>query len=248
MKTVGERRYTNKTAMLFKSSTGYTNRELFEVLPDGAWKGRPCFIVGGGPSLRGFDWTLLKGHRTIGVNRAFEVFDPTIIFSMDTRFLNWLMTNKYRALRDGGDALEKFNASPAYKVWLATYCVSLPDEFFILKAHQNYKASLRAFTFSMKDGLGSGNQSGYGALNLAVCLQANPIYLLGFDGKHADTGETHWHAGHPVKQKKELVDKFGYWFKYAARRLTGTEFNVINLNPDSAIHNFKKRPYREVLN
>ncbi|GAG00227.1 unnamed protein product, partial [marine sediment metagenome] len=34
-------------------------------MPDGAWNGKPCFIVGGGPSLKGFDWTKLNGHRTI---------------------------------------------------------------------------------------------------------------------------------------------------------------------------------------
>ena len=56
-----------------------SNRFIYEVLPDRSWKGKPCIVVGGGPSLQDFDWELLCGWRVIGVNRVYEKFDPTII-------------------------------------------------------------------------------------------------------------------------------------------------------------------------
>jgi hypothetical protein len=36
-------------------------RPVSEVLPSGCWKGERCVILGGGPSLRGFDFSVLDG-------------------------------------------------------------------------------------------------------------------------------------------------------------------------------------------
>jgi len=229
------------------ASKRFKNRLLQEVLPDNAWHGKPCFIVGGGPSLRGFDWKLLKGKRTIGINRAFEHFEPTIIFSMDTRFLNWLLNDQYaKVMRDGAAAKENFHTSQAYKVWMATYTLQLPPNFFLVKVRLNYDHGLRAFTFTMKDGIGHGNNSGYAALNLAVCLGANPIYLLGYDCKHAN-GHSHYHAGHPIPQKEKTATGFIPFFNRAAALIKPKGIDVVNLNPDSALNCWPKRPHTEVL-
>ena len=218
-----------------------TNRFLHEVLPDRSWKGKPCIIVGGGPSLADFNWNLLRGWRVIGINRVYEQFDPTIIFSMDTRFLRWIMDGQY-----GEKAREKFIASKAYKVWLCTYNCKLPDDIFIVRVWRTYSQGFRAFPPTMREGLGHGNNSGYGALNLAVCLRANPIYLLGFDMKHVDE-KTHWHEGHPVPHKTDTVQKFMQYFQLAAIKTKEMGMEVINLNPDSALPYFPKRPYEEIL-
>jgi len=236
------------TRNMLYASRQYTNRQLHEVLPDGAWRGKPCFIIGGGPSLQNFDWSLLRGKRTIGINRAFERLDPTIIFSMDTRFLNWLVKGMYDKRADGAGAREKFNRSTAYKVWLATYRLSLPPEFFIVKVKGNYNQGLRNFGTSLEDGIGHGNNSGYAALNLAVCLGADPVYLLGFDCNHDHKfGRTHWHSGHPMPQKFKTVKDFIAYFNRAAMRISHTKSRVINLNPESALQCFPKQRPEEVL-
>jgi len=225
----------------------FQNRWLWEVLPDGAWDNKPCFIVGGGPSLKNFDWTKLKGYRTIGVNRAFERFEPTIIFSMDTRFLNWVVNDKYALMKDGAETKTKFMASQAYKVWLCTYTIGLPKEFFIVRVEKNYFYGLRNFSLSsMREGICHGDNSGYAAINLAVCLGANPIYLLGFDCKH-ENGKSHWHDGHILKQKREDAEKWKGYFKIAADKLAPTDFRVINLNPGSALECFKKMSPERIL-
>ena len=40
--------------------------------------GKRCFIVGAGPSLDGFDFSLLEGEVTIGLNFMSVFFEPTI--------------------------------------------------------------------------------------------------------------------------------------------------------------------------
>lgn len=241
----------------------YTNRRLWEVLPDLAWQGKPCFIVGGGPSLEGFDWELLRGRRTIGINRAFERFDPTIVFSMDLRYLMWILGERY-----GPEALEKFQQTPGYKVWLTTYVSSLPADIFIVPVYKNYELGRAAFTGHMAEGLGHGNLSGYGALNLAACLGASPIYLLGFDMNHRPIQDealrpkhipagfevplgpnkvTHWHGGHPMPQEEHNIANSIADFNRAARILGQRKIKVVNLNPDSALECFEKKDPERIL-
>jgi len=220
----------------------FTNRYLKEVLPDNSWKDKDCFIIGGGPSLEGFDWSLLRGKRTIGINRAFEKFDPTIIFSMDTRYLNWILRNHY-----GLEVNVKFKQSKAYKVWLCTYTCKLPGNIFIIPVYINYSRGFKAFPLSMKEGIGHGNNSGYGAINLAACLGVKRIYLLGFDMK-CDGKKTHWHDGHKRLMKPSVLENYKTYFRIAANEIKRkTKIEVINLNPDSALDCFPKKDYREVL-
>lgn len=218
-----------------------SNRFLYEVLPDRAWEGKPCVIIGGGPSLATFDWQRLRGWHTIGINRTYERFDPTVIFSMDTRFLRWILGGEY-----GQEAMEKFAVSKAYKVWLCTYNCKLPKDIFILRVWKTYSQGFRAFPATMREGIGHGNNSGYGALNLAACLGASPIYLLGFDMKYED-GKTHWHEGHPVPHRPDTVQKFMRYFQMAAIKTKEMGLEVVNLNPDSALPYFPKKPCSEVL-
>jgi len=222
-----------------------SNRFIYEVLPDRSWKGHPCVVVGGGPSLSDFDWELLRGWRVIGVNRVYEKFDPTIIFSMDTRFLRWIMEAKY-----GEEARKKFTESKAYKTWLCTYNCKLPPEIYIVKVWKNYGAGFRAFPETMRNGIGHGNNSGFGALNLAVCLGANPIYLLGFDMRYEVKGEefrTHWHGGHPQPHRPNTVTGFIDYFRLPAARAKELEINIINLCPGSALQCFPKMGREEIF-
>lgn len=226
--------------------TKFTNRFAWDVLPDNAWHNQSCFIIGGGPSLTHFDWDKLKGKLTIGINRVYEKYDPTIIFGMDPHFVRWVLMGKY-----GEEAKKKFMESRAFKVWLLTTPVSLPSYIHILKIWSNYAVATRAFPFSMKQGIGHGTNSGYAALNLAACLGANPIYLLGYDMKH-EAGKTHWHNGHPVKHgMQNEKDKLGMFIenlRFAALELKRKRVEVINLNPESALPWFPKIAPAFILN
>jgi len=224
----------------------YTNRWAWEVLPDNSWRNQPCFIIGGGPSLTHFKWDQLKDKLTIGINRVYEKFDPTIIFGMDPHFVRWVLLGKY-----GDEAKQKFMESRAFKVWVLTHKVSLPSYIHILKIWNNYASALRSFPFSMKEGIGHGSNSGYAALNFAACLGANPIYLLGYDMNHKGN-KTHWHDGHPekhgIEDGKEKMMKFITNLRFAASALKERRIEVVNLNPESDLPWFPKIAPAFILN
>jgi len=179
----------------------------------GAWAGNPAYIVGGGPSLKGFDWRLLAGRLTIGINRAFEQFDPTIIFSMDNRFLLWVEKGDF-----GVEVRDRFQTyDRGYKIWLDCAGKQLyPEDILPISAYQ-----AGPWSDSLEAGLAPANNSGYGALNLAALLQASPIYLLGFDmGSGAPDGRQEWwHDGYKVRQRQTVYDRFLRDFRIASQHV-----------------------------
>ncbi len=206
------------------------NKEILRLLPDNIWKGRRCFCVGGGPSLKDFDWSRLKGELTIGINRTFQYFVPTIIFSMDARFWTWIEQSKF-----GEVVRSRFLNYPGIKLWLNAANAPFPPDIYTLQC-----PGASVFTASTKDGLGGGCNSGFGALNLAVNLGASPIYLLGYDMKGGQDGLQDWfHAAHPVVQASSVYStKFLPHFVRFADEINNRS-EVINLNPDSALKSFK---------
>jgi len=201
------------------------------VVRTGLWRGRSCFILGGGPSINAIDLDLLKDKYTIGVNRIFERFDPTILFSMDSRFYGWIKSGTF-----GEDVKKKFEDFPNYKVWVDTHkYAGFDSDIYIVKS-----AGLRAMTKTLEEGVGHGYNSGYAALNLAICLGANPIYLLGFDmekGKNSGK-QINWHEKYPVQQSDNVYNTFIKNFQWAAPIIKRRGIRVINLYRNSGLKMF----------
>lgn len=202
-----------------------------EFLPDNAWKDRRCFIIGGGPSLKRFNFSRLGHELTIGINKAFEYIDPSIILWMDyqTFYLD-LLAGKF-----GAEALKKFETTYSLKVALNISGYNYPDEIYSLK-----RAGGRGFlSESLKDGLVDGDNVGHAALYLAVLLGANPIYLLGFDMKGDGKGKQAWfHSGYVKSSSDKVYRGFMDNFKAIAPELEERGIKVINLNPKSKMRCF----------
>lgn len=143
---------------------------------DEIWENETVFIVGGGPSLIDFDWSLLDNQKVIGINRAFEVVpNADVLYWTDFTFYN-----KYK------DYVDSFTGM---KITTNEWH-SLDNSIIKLKATYDLPIDLGPNTLSR------GNNSGYGAINLAIKLGAQRIILLGFD-MHADSyTPTHWHDGY----------------------------------------------------
>lgn len=206
--------------------------ELRGVLTDGMWAGQPAFIIGGGPSLKGLDLYALQGQLTIGVNRAYELLDPCILHTMDSRFVRWVRNGQY-----GRSSLRMFNAGKATKVFLiGKNRTLLPDGFAPLPC-----SGSDAFGWTLKDGLCGHNNSGFGAMALACILEANPIYLLGFDMKGVGGRQAWFHNGYPFVQNADVYkDQFKPIFDRYAPAIADKGVEVINLNPESALEAFPK--------
>ena len=200
---------------------------LWEVLPNNSWKGQRCFIIGGGFSLNRFDYSLLKDDLTIGINRAFEKFNPTISFFSDTRFWGWLEQGHF-----GEGTKEKFKSQ---KIKVAFNYIDFPYPDGVLKVNEYQNDYI---SFDLNNGIMLGDNSGFAALNLAICLGANPIYLLGFDMKNIN-GRANWHEGYPEKAPGNIYDLYLKHFERNAGLIKERGFKVINLNPKSELKCFE---------
>ncbi len=209
---------------------------LHTVLPTDSWKGRRCFIIGGGPSLKGFDWNRLKGELVIGINRAYEVFDCAVLFSMDTRA--W---GVFESGERGPVALERWENYKGIRCWLRTV-KSFPTTADL---YQITCPGRDAFTEKVEEGLGGGQNSGYGALNLAVNLGASPIYLLGYDMKGENGVAVHWHNGYHVITRDSCYTSFIERYENVAD-LINRRAKVINLNKDSALSCFEFGDFEDI--
>jgi hypothetical protein len=206
---------------------------FYEVLADGAWRDEPCFIIGGGPSLIGFDFNRLRGRgHTIVINRAFE-FAPfaDILFFMDWRF--------YRLCHDDPGRYKLWQEFKGYKVFLNIMGRKLDDCNSVRSVGRNGRST------SIQGGLHHGNNSGVGALNLALCLKAKPIYLLGYDMRH-ENGQAHFHDGYGGVAQEKTALSFAREFVHIGRSLTDKS-GVINLNPRSMLKIFPFGNIDEVL-
>jgi len=211
-------------------------RMLYDIMPDGAWKGQRCFIIGGGESLRGFDFSKLKNELVIGVNRAYELGNCTINYAMDNNLYHWITKGVL-----GQEAKERFEDFKGIPVWVDSAGYDYPQGIFILN-----KLGTQKNNFSMKDGILSGTNAGFGALNLAVCLGANPIYLLGFDMEGKNGGQAWWHDGYPENQIESIYRTFMLDFKKIAPKLKERGTRVINLNPDSKLRWFDFGEFKDI--
>jgi len=209
------------------------DKYLYKVITNNAWKGKPCFLVGGGPSLRGFNFHKLDGHRTIGVNKSFIYFDPTINISMDSRLYNWIVGGTL-GKENKVDVRKRFYDTTAIRVWVRTHGYKFGSEVYILKA-----SSLSfGYPSKMELGIHTGGNSGFCALQLAILLGANPIYLLGYDMKGENEKQAWWHNGYPQMQPVGVYKQFKAVFERFSAFVAERGIQVVNLNPDSELRCF----------
>ncbi len=203
-------------------------KNLWDVWQRGLWKGKRCFIVGGGPSLKTFDWSLFKGELSIGINRAFEKYDPSMMFCLDPRFWGWIVRGDF-----GKEASEKYEAFKGMKVWMNSLNFIFPDNIHVI---------------DLKDLEPCGSNSGHAAINVAMALGANPIYLLGFDMKGDGKGRQKWfHDGYPNLQSESVYKGMIEALNEDAPRIKKTGTSVINLTPRSALKCFPTDTVNKVL-
>jgi hypothetical protein len=216
------------------------HRPFADFVADGAWADQQCFILGGGPSLEGFDFESLRGKgRIIAINRAYENAPfADILYFMDNKFYQWVHKGE---LSPG--CLEAWNSFPGYKVFLNIMGREFDDVYSIRSLGRV------GLSNSIRKGLYHGNNSGVGAIGLAYCLKADPIYLLGIDCRIDERRKkSHYHSGY-AKQftPASAFQSFKGDFERLNRFLRQTTTSVINLNPHSALKCFPFSTIDEVL-
>lgn len=196
--------------------------------PEQIWKGEPCYIIGGGPSLKSFRWANLRGQKVLGCNVAFYMgaeLVPIIVFG-DTAFLHQHRAGLDHYAKEGGQV-----------VTCATRCdrFGIPDYLKIVKR--------KVKGLGQHNELGWNNNTGSAAINLALLFGADPIYLLGYDMQLLN-GEKNYHDAYTDKPNPRSYERFQKGFVdlvYDKARLF-PEREIINLEDDtSALECFPKQ-------
>lgn len=213
------------------------NKKIGEFLKNGCWQGKTCYVVAGGESLKDFDFDRLNKMRQenddvriIAINRAYEKLpDADIVYCSDSRFWSWVELEKF-----GLEVKELFNSFKGMKIFSGVGDVPLPEEIII--ADPIGRPGLSA---NFTEGIGWGNSSGFGALNIAILTGAEEINLLGYDLKGP-----RWHEGYPEaegseKERKEIHKQHLACFLEAAEQFSKVKSNIINRNPKSELKIFE---------
>jgi len=179
------------------------------------------FLVGGGPSLRSFDFELLRGQVVVTINDASRYLPwATALFSADVM---WMANRKEHIQSFGG---ERYLAIP-------------PDQRGEFRGVQ-YLTRLRLLGLSEVQGsVHFGGTSGYAALNLAALKGAKQIILLGFDY----SGTDRWYPDYSWSSRGRGQSEHEEWarnFNTTVMSLAANHAFVVNASPDSRIAAFPK--------
>lgn len=196
---------------------------LPKLWPDGV-----VYIVGGGPSLKEFNWNNLKGKHTIAINKAYKVIPWTeVLYWTDARFYRWNQTD-----------IDSLNC-------LKVTCRNAPQ----------MKNDIILLTSSGRTGIDkrpqfirAGNNSGFAAINVAYHLGVKRIYLLGYD-MASTPGNTHWHDGYGIRHdhniyERNMISNFTGIYDI----LKDEKIEIWNANPKSAMTFIPKCKLEDALN
>jgi hypothetical protein len=217
--------------------------KITSILPSGCWTGQTCFILGGGPSLEGFDYRWLDGQKVIGINKTFMVYPSTVNYSMDYNFFDLVQYTIDTRSKD----------FPLHEAWLAYKGIKVflhhaEKDRFIQGTYYVDEIKQKSISFDLDRGIYPGNNSGAGALMLAVALGCKRIGLLGYDLK-VKGKKTHWHEGYgyQLKEVEKHLKDFQGCIDELGPQILQLGIRVVNLSPDSALQSFPQSDIRTFL-
>lgn len=190
--------------------------------PEQFWKDQDVYIIGGGPSLEGFDWDILKDKNTIGCNSAF-IHGHEICKICIFGDIKWWVNSR--------EELKKFKGT----VVTTAPKLEMADVPWL-------KTMKRVHSGLALDGLGWNGNTGASAINLALLLGAKRIFLLGFDMKLGSYGQANWHDRRFEPAREEVYIRFLRGYIDVARDLQSLfpDAEVFNVTDDSDLNVFPK--------
>jgi hypothetical protein len=196
------------------------------------------FIIGGGSSLRDFNFNSLKDKDTIAVNMAaLDVPEPTYCITADSSIFQkiqqgffekvnttWvLVTNdKHCTMQMKDGKFQNIKNSFVYNL----FCVNM-----VIR-----NAGVEGIGFTFKD-FKTGYNSGFCGLQLAVLLGFKRIYLLGFD--LMSNNRCHYHDRYNGRKiNSKIFDKYYNNFVIALERIKEqTDIEVFSCSKISQLNN-----------
>jgi hypothetical protein len=198
------------------------------------WDKKPVVLVGGGPSLRDFDFKRLLDLNAwlVGVNESiFSLPRCDVGVTVDKVFVEKRFDRLRAKIATG---MEMIIATPTPA----------------LIRNMNATVLTRQLTHSLSDEshiLISCGTSGYGAMNVAYLKRARRILLLGYD--YSANG-LHYHEEYEWFTPPKRADCWSFWaafYKSMLPQLEAAGVEVFNASPKSTIKTFQKGTIDEGL-
>lgn len=183
------------------------------------------YVVGCGPSLKGFDWSLLKDRVVVAVNGAVcSIPDAAYAITADSRFATMAVACKfwnataYRVLVMRNDHATFHRVTPFLHEWN----LRIEPSRFDGRIGEKWSEFC------------TGQNSGFCGMQFAVLLGAKRVHLLGMDF-HVNGGE-HFHRLYGGNASK--LDEFFTHFKTAVVTLKERGVRVISHSQSSRLNPF----------
>jgi hypothetical protein len=196
------------------------------------WPGSLFVIIAGGPSLTdeqvakatALRWNGSKA-RVIAINDGYRKAPAAdVLYFCDDKWWTW----HHKALASWGGLIVRLEGGKH----------DFGDKR--IKVMRNYG---REGFCDIRDGLMTGRNSGFQALNLAAHLGAKRIVLLGYDMR-AELGgrvpKTHWFGDHPGGTSPDVYNQMRPLFATIAAPLADRGIEVFNCSPGSALTAFPR--------
>jgi hypothetical protein len=163
-------------------------------------KGKKCFIIANGPSLKKVDFSLLKDEITIGMNRIYLLEETT-----------GFMPN-YLVCEDGEIQIKQFYrdfneiAIPSFFNWDYRKYLKKNDNQFFIRQSFNPK-----FGKEITKTIGNGKSVTYACIQIAYYMGFSEVYLVGKDHSYKTTQ----HVGARITSDGSETNHFikGYYEK-----------------------------------
>lgn len=190
-------------------------------------EGDTVFIIAGGPSLDGFDFSKLQGKTCIALNSAYKNIEQylTAIFWTDN---DWAATHY--------DDLMNFKG---LKFHSRTNGEKFIKENIVGFANSTVLNRVGDYGFTSNVDSVCGNNSGAQILNLVTNLKPYRIVLLGYDMGYSK-GKTHFHGGYGMSDASVYRDLFIPSINSMAPFIQQLGVDVVNCNLDSKLFCFRK--------
>lgn len=193
------------------------------------------FIIGGGPSAKGFDFNRLAGLGSVlAVNDAFRHVPFEAVVSMDGRW----MSHRAPELKNRRATL--YASRKHFCKWLGDD--DAWSSLFLFDVDP-YKQGM-----SDENGLYA-KHSGAMALNLAYQARPERVYLFGFDHTNQpDAGQysEHWYGTYEWRKPREGFTHMDEWIEdhnHAARQFAAAGIQVFNVSPISRVEAYERMTY-----
>jgi uncharacterized Rossmann fold enzyme len=190
--------------------------------------GETIYIVGGGPSLKDFDFEKLRNKIVIAVNKAF-------LYLPFAQVLYWSDSSFYDSFKK---EIHLFKGIKATKN-------PSPKTDDIINLVETGRDGLELEPNAIR----TGGNSGYAAINVAYHLGAKKIILMGFDAKNGPGGNTHWHDGYNKKGASDEVMQRNWLPHYYSivNALEDRRVKIYNTSKFSEIKEIEKITITEAL-